>query len=240
MTLDAPVKASALSANQLWPYQDGASAYWGSDLNPGPKPPAIAIVDSGIERGVVGFGVAGSRIVRREVIASLPAEHERAGTAVGTAPSSRASRQVTPPGTPASRRAELVALDVLDDRAGVDERRPQAAQWIYENRAKYNIRVANFSLLVGSDRASCTTRSTGRSRSSGCRRRGRDGRRQLRSDGGQRRPLRTGNDPFVITVGAADINGTVSRTTTSTPLVGVRLHATTASSSRSSARRAGT
>ena len=65
ITLDSPVKATALSAAQLWPHQAGVTAYWGSALNPGPKPPAIAIVDSGIERGVVGFGLAGSLVVHR-------------------------------------------------------------------------------------------------------------------------------------------------------------------------------
>jgi serine protease AprX len=147
VTLDAPVKASALTATQLWPYQNGAFAYWGSTLNPGPKAPAIAIVDSGIERGVVGFGVAGSRIVRREVITSLPQSTSKldgrghgtvvAGLAAGDAPGYAG---VAP-------RADLVDLDVMDDQGMARTSDViKAAQWILENKDRYNIRVANFSL----------------------------------------------------------------------------------------------
>ena len=100
VTLDAPVEATALSASQLWPYQNGASAYWGSALNPGPKPPAIAIVDSGIERGVVGFGVAGSRIVDRRGVHAACRRTPRARTGAGTARSSPVSLRATRRGTP--------------------------------------------------------------------------------------------------------------------------------------------
>jgi serine protease AprX len=147
VTLDAPVKASALSATQLWPYQDGSSSYWGSTLNPGPKAPAIAIVDSGIARGVVGFGVNGSRIVKREVITSLPQSTATqdgrghgtvvAGLAAGDAPGYAG---VAP-------RADLVDLDVMDDQGMARTSDViKAAQWILDHKDEYNIRVANFSL----------------------------------------------------------------------------------------------
>ena len=54
-------------------------------------------------------------------------------------------------------------------------------------------------------------------------------------DGPSGVPYAPGNDPFVITVGAVDLEGSVMPTTTRrAELVGVRLHARTASASRSS------
>jgi subtilisin family serine protease len=47
--------------------------------------------------------------------------------------------------------ANIVSLDVLDDSGvGTESNVLAAADWIYENRATYDIRVANFSLLAGS------------------------------------------------------------------------------------------
>ena len=101
---------------------------------------------------------------------------------------------------------------------GTEERRAAAADWIYEHRATYDIRVANFSLLAGSgasfmydplDQAVeklwlsgvVVVTAVGNYASDG------------QASGV---PYAPANDPFVITVGAADVNGTVSRTTTST------------------------
>src|SRR5262249_11587922 len=107
--------------------------------------------------------------------------------------------------------ANIVSLDVLDDTgAGTESAVLSAADWIYKNRLKYNIRVANFSLLAGSNASVMNdpldaaveklwlagvvvVTAAGNYASNG----------QARGVG-----YAPADDPFVITVGAADINGT--------------------------------
>src|SRR5262249_33462022 len=108
--------------------------------------------------------------------------------------------------------ANIVSLDVLDDAGtGLESDVLAAADWIFKNRAKYNIRVANFSLLAGTDASFVfgpldqaveklwlsgvvVVTAAGNYASNG------------QASGVRYAPA---NDPFVITVGAADINGTV-------------------------------
>jgi serine protease AprX len=110
--------------------------------------------------------------------------------------------------------ADIVSLDVLNDAgAGVMSDAIAACDWILANKAKYNIRVANFSLNAGSgasvlydplDRAverlwlngvvvvaAAGNYGTSASSPSGV-------------------LFAPANDPFVITVGADDMNGTTS------------------------------
>jgi serine protease AprX len=147
VTLDAEVKTSALSAKQLWPYQNGAVAYWGTATNPGPKPPAIAIVDSGIEKGVIGFGVGGSRVIDRQVITTLAQDgNKQDGRGHGTFVAAIAAGDA-PYYTGVAPRADLVDLDVMDDRGMARTSDViKACEWILANKDSKNIRVANFSL----------------------------------------------------------------------------------------------
>jgi serine protease AprX len=147
VTLDAEVVASELSAKQLWPYQNGSTAYWGTLTNPAPKPPTIAIVDSGIERGVVGFGLAGSRVVHREVLTSLPQDGTKQdGRGHGTFVASLAAGDA-PLYAGVAPKADLVDLDVMDDRGMARTSDViKACEWILAHKDSKNIRVANFSL----------------------------------------------------------------------------------------------
>lgn len=146
VTLDAPVKATDFSSTQLWPYENGASKLWGTTLSPAPKAPTIAIVDSGIDKNRADFDL-GARVVARQVFTSLSQNaltldgrgHGTfvAGIAAGSAPGLAG---VAPT-------ANLVDLDVMDDRGmALTSDVIKAAEWIYNNKAAYNIRVANFSL----------------------------------------------------------------------------------------------
>ncbi len=110
--------------------------------------------------------------------------------------------------------SKIVSIDVMDDNGMAMTRDViAAADWILANKDKYGIRVANFSLhssqaeqlhvrpagqggraalvrgVSSSSRQPATTASTGQP--SGV-------------------PFAPGNDPFVITVGADDIDGSVS------------------------------
>jgi serine protease AprX len=146
VTLDAAVKATDFSSTQLWPYENGANKLWGTTLSPAPKAPTIAIVDSGIDKSRADFDL-GTRVVARQVFTSLSQNaltldgrgHGTfvAGIAAGSAPGMAG---VAPT-------ANLVDLDVMDDRGmALTSDVIKAAEWIYNNKDKYNIRVANFSL----------------------------------------------------------------------------------------------
>ena len=88
---------------------------------------------------------------RRRSASSLGVPRTRPATGAATARSSRASRPVTRPGyAGAAPNADIVSLDVMDDSgAGKTSDVIAAAEWIYQNKAAYNIRVANFSLHSG-------------------------------------------------------------------------------------------
>ena len=116
-----------------------------------------------------------------------------------------------------------------------------AADWILANKGTYDIRVANFSLQSGSDASFMydpldqaveklwlsgvvVVTAAGNYASNG------------QASGV---PYAPANDPFVITVGAADINGTAGSTDDDFTLPGRRTATRwTVSRSRSSARRA--
>ena len=118
-----------------------------------------------------------------------------------------------------------------------------ACHWILEHKAQYNIKVANFSLHVSAPASSSWIRSTRQSRSCGST----ASRSSLPSgnygiDGQPSGVLYApGNDPFVITVGAADITArSTPRATTPRRRGRPGATRTTASPSPSSRRRAGT
>ena len=189
--------------------------------------PTIAIVDSGVDATrAADFGarvVAQADLVHTGETNTSGTDGYGHGTFVASiAAGEAAGYKGAAPG------ANIVSLDVLDDTgAGLKSDVLSAVDWIYEHRAEYDIRVANFSLLVGSDSSFMydpldqaveklwlsgvvVVTAAGNYASDG------------QASGVRYAPA---NDPFVITVGAADINGTAEPETTSTPLVGVRLHA---------------
>ena len=110
----------------------------------------------------------------------------------------------------ASPNAKLVSLDVIDDSGmGLTSDVIAAADWILENKARYNIRVANFSLTgstPSSFRFDPLDKAVERLWFSGV--------VVVTAAGnyGDQTPgvlFAPANDPFVITVGADDVAGTV-------------------------------
>ena len=143
---------AALQSSQLWPYESGNANLWpGDQLQYAGKTPAIAIVDSGIQaRSDFGSRVIAS--VNLSTIAGNTATDPNsltdlrghgtfvAGIAAGSSP--------TLPG--ASPGAPLVSVKVMNDQGMAKTSDViTACQWILDNKAKYNIRVANFSLHSG-------------------------------------------------------------------------------------------
>ena len=144
--------AAMLQSTQLWPYESGNANLWPGDLTTyAGKTPAIAIVDSGIQsRSDFGNRVIAS--VNLSTIAGNtasdpnPLDDKRghgtfvAGIAAGSAPDLAGAS----PGAP------LVSVKVMNDQGMARTSDVIAAcQWILDNKAKYNIRVANFSLHSG-------------------------------------------------------------------------------------------
>jgi serine protease AprX len=211
ITPDVPVKVSAYNSTQLWPFESGASRTWnGYDaLAPG-SAPTIAIVDSGVQPGRADFG---SRLKASVNLSTLPNNSAGDGRGHGTfvagiaAGAADGYAGTTP-------QANLVSVDVMDD-SGVARTSDviAACQWLLANKDRYNIRVANFSLHSAMRSnfyrdpldqaveklwfggvvvvAAAGNYGTGNTPSGV--------------------PFAPGNDPFVITVGAADLGGTLWR-----------------------------
>lgn len=205
VTLDAPVKATAFTSTQLWPHENGVAKLWNHSYTM----PAIAIVDSGIEKSLPDFDL-GARVIHREVIASLPQDPTKldgrghgtfvAGIAAGSAPGFAGSAP----------RANLVDIDVMDDKGqAMTSDVIAAAEWIVANKDRFNIRVANFSLHssgVLSIRHHPLNKAVEKLWFAGVVVVAPTGNYGMPTgpSGVKHAP---GNDPFVLTVGALDING---------------------------------
>jgi serine protease AprX len=213
VTPDAMVKLSgttapALASTQLWPYESGNADMWAGDsLLYAGKFPAIAIVDSGVQQR----SDFGSRIVASVNLSTLPGNtslnDERghgtfvAGIAAGAAPDLAGAA----PGAP------IVSIKVMDANGQAKTSDViTAAQWILDNKDKYNIRVANFSL-----HSSYGTNSYRDPLDQAVEKLWFNGVVVVAAAGNYGVATgpsgvvySPGNDPFIITVGAVDIGGT--------------------------------
>ncbi|MDP9318272.1 MAG: S8 family serine peptidase, partial [Actinomycetota bacterium] len=203
---DGRVVAHGTFSNlQLWPDAAGLTSLWSSSL----AMPAIAVVDSGVDATrAADFGV---RVITQQDFTNGGSNSKGDGYGHGTFVASIAAGGAAGY-TGAAPGANIVSLDVLDDSgAGYVSDVIQACDWIYRNKGKYGIRVANLS-LTGSDFSSfmydpldaaveklwfsgvVVVNAAGNYGTAGM------------PSGILYAPA---NDPFAITVGAADISGTV-------------------------------
>jgi serine protease AprX len=211
ITEDAPVRlAGGLSSMQQWPFVSGVAKGW-SDITNGTLAPAptIAVVDSGIDEGRADFG---GRVIQQVTLTSLqpnsPGDGRGHGTFVAGIAAGSASRY-----TGAAPSAKLVSLDVMDDAGmALTSDVIAAADWIYQNKAVYNIRVANFSLHSTAPASvfwDPLDRAVEKLWLSGVVVVAAAGNYGINGE-----PTDVlyapGNDPFVITVGANDISGSIS------------------------------
>jgi serine protease AprX len=203
ITPDGTLKP-AYSSLQQWPHQTQLTKFW--DVLPA-KAPTIAIVDSGIERRA-DFG---DRIVADVNLTTLPNNRPGDGRGHGTFVAGIAAGGANgyTGGAPGSK---IVSLDVMDDTGMAKTSEViAAADWILRNKSTYGIRVANFS-LHSSNRSSfmydplnkaverlwfagiVVVAASGNYGSNG------------QASGVHYAP---GNDPFIITAGAYDGEGTM-------------------------------
>jgi serine protease AprX len=208
ITQDRVVRVSAQFSNdQGWPQTAGVSDFWTGQALSGVQLPAIAIVDSGVQAGRLDFS---GRVIKQVNLTSLtpnsPGDGRGHGTLVAGIAAGSATRFAG-----AAPTAPIVSLDVMNDAGmALTSDVIAAADWILQNRAAYNIRVANFS-LQGTQPASLAydplDKAVEKLWFSGVvvvAAAGNYG------DGGLPTTVgyAPGNDPFVITVGASDLNGT--------------------------------
>jgi len=144
VTPDATVKLAGVGSNQLWPYESGNASLWlGDTTTYAGKAPAIAIVDSGIQkRSDFGNRIVGSVNLSTTAGNTTLDDQRGHGTFVaGIAAGASSDLSGAAPGAP------LVSVKVMDQNGTAKTSDIiTACQWILDNKAKYNIRVANFSL----------------------------------------------------------------------------------------------
>ncbi len=196
---------SAYTSKQLWAYESGVSALWYGT----PRPmPAIAIVDSGIDRNLPDF--AGRNIKQVNFVGSGKPNGALDGRGHGSfvagiaAGSARDYAGVAP-------NAPLVSLDVMDDSgSGRTSDVIAATEWILQNHVANDIKVVNYSLHGGGtahfyddplNKAVSKLWFAGITVVAAAGNYGKDG-------GPSGVLFAPGNNPFVITVGAVDIGGT--------------------------------
>lgn len=165
--------------------------------------PTIAVVDSGVDAARSDFG---NRVVGQISLTRLQPNSSGDGRGHGTFVAGLAAgRYGAAPG------ARLVSLDVMDDNGkAMTSDVIAAADWILQNKARYGIRVANFSLhssRPSSFRTDPLDRAVERLWFAGV--------VVVASVGNYANngsvsgvPFAPANDPFVITVGAVDLGST--------------------------------
>ena len=201
------VATGQFSNDQGWVQTAGVDDFWVGQALSGLGMPAIAIVDSGVQTGRLDFS---GRLLKQVRLTSLAPNSLGDGRGHGTFVAGIAAGAAAKYAG-AAPTAPIVSLDVMDDNGmALTSDVIAAADWILQNKAAYNIRVANFSLQSSTpatfaydplDQAVeklwfsgvVVVASAGNY-----------------GDNGQPTTVgyAPGNDPFIITVGAADLNGT--------------------------------
>jgi len=214
ITSDSRVKLSGTvtpTSKQVWPTAENVRPFYGETDKFRSATPTIAIVDSGIDKNRADFDF-GTRVIAERVITTLqpnsPGDGRGHGTFVaGVAAGSAVDQAGAAPA------AKLVSLDVMDDHGMARTSDViAAAAWIYQNREAYNIRVANFSL-----HSTTPSNFTKDPLDKAVEKLWFAGVTVVVASGNYGSPagpsgvpFAPGNDPFVITVGAVDLEGSPS------------------------------
>ena len=211
ITYDSTVKLSSFTNSQVWPTASGVRPFWSDTSFTTANTPTIAIVDSGIDKNRADFNL-GARVIREVSLTTLPNNSPGDGRGHGTFVAGIAAGS-GPNMAGAAPQAKIVSLDVMDDE-GIARTSDviAAAEWIFQNRLQYNIRVANFSLhssVASNFTKDPLDRAVEKLWFSNVVVVAAAGNYGM-PDGPSGVPFAPGNDPFVITVGAIDLEGSVS------------------------------
>jgi hypothetical protein len=205
----APFSLSGFWSWQLGAYAAGVDKQWTAVSTADAAPPAIAVVDSGVDPTLPGLQGA---VVQQVKMTSLPQGTAADGYGHGSFVAQVAAGR-GPGEAGAAPKAPIVSLDVMnDDGMALTSDVVAAADWIYTHKDESNIRVANFS-LIGSSPSSIMFDPLDRALEhlwlSGVvvvTAAGNYGANGQPSDVA----FSPANDPFAITVGASDLAGTIS------------------------------
>jgi len=153
ITVDQPVRltdnggSGSLDSDQLWTAAARVEQGWSAASNGSlPTPPAIAVVDSGIQAGRSDFS-SGARVIDRATIVTSGTPNSSGdgyghGTFVAGIAAGSADKYAG-----AAPSAPLVSIDVLNDQGmALTSDVIAACDWIIQHKTVDNIRVANFSL----------------------------------------------------------------------------------------------
>jgi serine protease AprX len=213
ITPDSPVRMAAegfvlgkYSSKQLWPLESGNALLWNDDeRNFAGKVPAIAIIDSGVD--TTRADLAGRVVADIKINGDGPGDSRGHGTFVAGIAAGAA-----PGYAGASPTAKIVSLDVMNDQGMASTSDViAAAEWVLANKDKYNIRVANFSLhsaRYASFRWDPLNKAVQKLWFGGVTVVAAAGNYGV-ANGPSGVPHAPGNDPFIITVGAMDLGGTL-------------------------------
>jgi serine protease AprX len=144
ITPDSPVKVSGTVARyseQMWPYESGNAALWPTSSASANL--TIAVVDSGVEPGRSDFGTRLLPQVNLSTLTPNATGDDRGhGTFVaGIAAGDARGYTGADPG------AKILPIRVMDQNGmAMTSDVIRGAEWIYQNKDAYNIKVANFSL----------------------------------------------------------------------------------------------
>jgi serine protease AprX len=210
ITEDVPVAFTGQVGPDDWQASIGADQLWSTPDYTAPQAPAIAIVDSGIDPSkAADFG---SRVVAHANFASDSASGDPLGH--GTMVAGVAAGAANPAsGGGVAQNAPLVDLRVANSQGEAQTSDVVAAlDWVLQNKDTYDIRVVNLS-LVGDQQTSFAFDPMDKA----VERLWLNGIVVVAASGnnGTDDPTQNlgapGNDPFIITAGAVDTNGTVDQ-----------------------------
>jgi serine protease AprX len=209
ITPDAPVVLDGYSSTEAWPFAANVARFWGNQAVG--SAPTIAVVDSGIDANRADFA---GRVLADIKMTQLPNNSATDGRGHGTFVAGIAAGGA-PGKAGASPQSNLVSIDVMDDRGmAMTSDVIAAADWIMRNKDAYGIRVANFSLhssVPASIMWDPLDAAVERLWFSGVVVVAAAGNYGL-PNGPSGVGYAPGNDPFVITVGAVDIDGSPRNT----------------------------
>jgi serine protease AprX len=135
-----------VDSTQVWPFSSGNAALWGDDVSTyAGSTPAIAVVDSGVSSTDLGNRLIASVNVSSDPTNTTTDDQAGHGTFVANiAAGSSATLTGADPAAP------IVSVKVMgaDGTAKVSDV-IAACQWILNNKDQYNIKVANFSMHSG-------------------------------------------------------------------------------------------
>jgi serine protease AprX len=209
ITPDAKMGSTGIEEDTLWRTATNVLPLAGSLLSPAPQAPGIAVIDSGVDASkLADFG---ARVVKSVDFSTPDGSAKGDDEGHGTMVAGLAAGAGAYPGV--ARNAPIVSLRTSDAQGASHQSDVIAAiDWLLQNGAQYNVKVANLSMRSSnpsSFRTDPLDKAVEKLWLSGITVVVAVGNYGVNGQATQVQ-YSPGNDPFVISVGATDTNGTAS------------------------------